>query len=157
MEDLDVAELVRDCLDANAGRFAQRPLAVEAVLPAGPVIVQGDPRRLRQLVENLIENSLRYTDPGGRLRVTLAVERDRIEVRLDDSAPGVPDDLRDTMFEPFVRGDGARSRASGGSGLGLAICRRIVDAHGGTIAATSSPLGGVGLVVRLPSLRARNL
>ncbi len=154
MEPLDMAELIRECLDGNAGRFTAHSLQIEATLPSTPVVVQGDARRLRQLVENLLENSLRYTDRGGQLRVRLTSGRDRVSLRLDDSAPGVRDALLPSLFDPFVRGDDARSRANGGSGLGLAICRRIVDAHGGTIAATASPLGGLAIDVHLPLPRA---
>lgn len=146
--DVDLAELVRDCLEGNAGRLRQHAIALSAALPSQPVIVRGDARRLRQLVENLVENSLRYTEAGGRLDVALQVERDGVVLRFDDSAPGVPEAMRAALFEPFVRLDAARPR--GGSGLGLAICRRIVDAHGGSIDADASPFGGLRIVVRLP-------
>jgi two-component system sensor histidine kinase BaeS len=154
MESLDLADLVRECLDGNAGRIGAHSLHVDAALPTSPVIVQGDSRRLRQLLENLLENTLRYTDAGGRLHVRLVAERYNICLRIEDSAPGVRDDQLSVLFDPFVRGDDARSRASGGSGLGLAICRRIVDAHGGTIGASASALGGLAIDIRLPLLRA---
>lgn len=149
MEALDFADLVRECLEGNAGRFQQHPLQVESHLPAAPVPVRGDHRRLRQLLENLLENSLRYTDPGGRLNVGLRPHSGRVVLTMDDSEPGVSADLLPNLFDPFVRADPARSR--GGSGLGLAICRRIVDAHDGTIEATASPMGGLRITVRLPA------
>ena len=154
MEPVDLAELMRECLDGNAGRFTAHSLQVEAALPPAPVLIQGDARRLRQLVENLLENALRYTDRGGQLRVSLAADRGGVDLHFDDTAPGVRDALLPMLFDPFVRGDDARSRASGGSGLGLAICRRIVDAHGGTITAAASPLGGLAISVHLPLPRA---
>jgi two-component system sensor histidine kinase BaeS len=150
MQTVDLAALLRDCFEASAGRLQQRPLAVALDVPARAVAVQGDPRRLRQLFENLIENALRYTDAGGCLQVGLSCDRNRACIRFDDTAPGVPDDMLPLLFEPFVRADAARSRASGGSGLGLAICRRIVDAHGGSIDAAASPLGGLRITVQLP-------
>ena len=150
MQPVDLAALLRDCIDGNAGRLRQRPLTVRLDVPERPLHVQGDPRRLRQLFENLIENSLRYTDAGGELRVEAVADRSHVHVRFDDSAPGVREDMLAMLFEPFVRADAARSRASGGSGLGLAICRRIVDAHGGTIDAQPSPLGGLRINVQLP-------
>ncbi len=150
MESIDLGELARECLAANAGRFGQHPLTVEARLPATPVIIQGDARRLRQLLENLLENSLRYTDPEGRLVVELASTREQILLSVDDSEPGVPDDQLPTLFEPFTRADAARSRHSGGSGLGLAICKRIAQAHGGSLTATPSSLGGLRIELLLP-------
>lgn len=149
METLDLAALIRECLETNAGRLNQRPLHVGTALPTAPVRVRGDHRRLRQLLENLLENTLRYTDPGGRLRIALQADRAAVVLTFDDSAPGVPSDLMPMLFEPFVRADHARSRSRGSSGLGLAICRRIVDAHDGTIAANASPLGGLQVTIRL--------
>lgn len=150
LETLDLAGLTRDCLDGNAGRFSQAGIRVEPHLPDHPLPVRGDARRLRQLLENLIENTLRYTDAGGRLRVSLTPAGDEVELRLDDSAPGVPDALLERLFDPFVRADAARSRSNGGSGLGLAICQRIVNAHGGRVAAAASPLGGLTITIHLP-------
>ncbi len=156
MQTIDFAELLRDCLDTSSGRFGQHPLTIHADLPAHGAPVLGDVRRLRQLIENLFENSLRYTDPGGRLRIELRSGRDGVDLLLDDSAPGVAAELLPRLFEPFVRGDGARSRASGGTGLGLAICQRIVDAHGGTISAQASALGGLSVRVHLPAAGVRS-
>lgn len=150
METVDLAELVRDCLEANTGRFGQHPMTVELSFPTAPFTLRGDSRRLRQLIENLLENSLRYTNPGGRLEIALTSDSEGIAMQLDDSEPGVSAELLPTLFEPFVRGDAARTRANGGSGLGLAICKRIVEAHGGTIVALSSPLGGLRIIVRWP-------
>lgn len=151
METVDMAELVRDCLDTNAGRLRQHPLTVQAELPPQPVPVQGDGRRLRQLLENLLENSLRYTDPDGRLELRLEQHQDRVELAVDDSPPGVPEHALQTLFDPFARADAARSRARGGSGLGLAICQRIVEAHGGSIKAGPSALGGLRMALVLPT------
>lgn len=151
METVDLAELVRDCLDTNAGRLRQHPLTVAVDLPPQPVLVQGDVRRLRQLLENLLENTLRYTDPDGRLQLQLSQHQDRVELTVDDSPPGVPEHALSTLFDPFTRADAARSRAQGGSGLGLAICQRIAEAHGGSIVAGTSALGGLRMALVLPT------
>lgn len=150
MAPVDLSELARECLSANAGRFRQHPLTVETQLPEQPTIIQGDVRRLRQLLENLIENSLRYTDPDGRLMVALSATRDRVVLSVDDSEPGVEPAQLPTLFEPFTRADTARSRRNGGSGLGLAICKRIAEAHGGSLTALSSELGGLRIELSLP-------
>lgn len=150
MGDVDLAATMRECLDSHRGRLAQAGLEVELVAPDAPVVLRGDPRRLRQLAENLIENSRRYTNSGGRLQVSLDQEHDRIHLRFDDSEPGVPAALLPRLFDPFVRGGSARTRADGGSGLGLAICRRIVEAHGGRISASPGALGGLAIDITLP-------
>lgn len=152
MADVDLAATVRETLDAHGGRLAQAGLSVETELPHRPLPVRGDPRRLRQLLDNLVENSRRYTQAGGRLRVRMDEVADEVRLRIDDSAPGVPDALLPHLFDPFVRGGSARTRAEGGSGLGLAICRRIVEAHGGRITAAHGELGGLAIEVRLPAL-----
>ena len=116
----------------------------------GAAPVFGDADRLRQMFRNLLENSARYTDRGGRVRVAARREGERVIVEFDDSAPGVPPEALPQLFERFYRVEGSRSRANGGSGLGLAICRSIAAAHGGDIAAAPSPLGGLRVSVSLP-------
>jgi len=116
-----------------------------------PVLVEADEQRLSQLFRNLLHNSLRYTDRGGELRVTLAQEADAALIDFEDTAPGVPADALPRLFERLYRVDGSRSRATGGAGLGLAIARNIVAAHGGSIEALPSALGGLRIRIRLPT------
>jgi two-component system sensor histidine kinase BaeS len=98
----------------------------------------------------VLENSLRYTEVPGQVMLSLAMEGDRAALRVSDSAPGVaPEDL-ERLFEPLYRVEKSRSRALGGSGLGLSIVRAIATAHGGTVTAHASDLGGVTIELRLP-------
>ncbi|WP_421506682.1 two-component system sensor histidine kinase BaeS [Erwinia rhapontici] len=130
-------------------RFEQHPLNLTLTLPdQAPQF--GDPDRLMQLFTNLMENSLRYTDPGGSLHITLQQRANANVLHFDDSAPGISDEQRTQIFERFFRAEGSRNRASGGSGLGLAICHNIVEAHDGTIVAEHSDAGGVRITVHLP-------
>ncbi len=101
--------------------------------------IQGDARRLDQLFTNLMQNTVKYTDRPGTLAVTCSVEQNRLQIDFEDSGPGV--ELVDQVFEPFYRE--RHAHASSGAGLGLAICQNIVDAHGGTIIAEDSELGGL--------------
>jgi len=105
---------------------------------------------LQQLFHNLLENSLRYTDAGGRLHIGVQETANWLQVDFQDSAPGVAVELLPRLFERFFRSEGSRSRATGGAGIGLAICRNIAEAHGGTIEALVSPLGGLSIAIRLP-------
>ena len=130
-------------------RFARHPLILTHDLPAtAPQF--GDADRLMQLFTNLMENSLRYTDPGGTLHISLHHHSDGNLLQFADSAPGISDEQRVQIFERFYRAEGSRNRASGGSGLGLAICQNIVEAHDGTIVAEHSDAGGVRITVHLP-------
>ncbi|QKJ87804.1 two-component system sensor histidine kinase BaeS [Paramixta manurensis] len=131
-------------------RFNSHQLSLTLNLPESAAFF-GDPDRLIQLFTNLMENSLRYTDAGGGLQISLVATPDKLLLNFDDSAPGVDDRQREQIFERFYRTEGSRNRASGGSGLGLAICQNIVDAHGGKISAQHSDLGGLQISVVLPN------
>lgn len=146
---VDVVSLLEIAAGAFRERFASRNLAL--MLEAPPQAhVFGDPDRLMQLLNNLLENSLRYTDAGGRTLIQASVKESTLLLRVSDSAPGVSDEQLPRLFERFYRTEGSRNRASGGSGLGLAICFNIVEAHGGAIHAAHSPFGGVSITVELP-------
>ncbi len=154
-ERVDLRALVRERLDAFDERLRRAPLAVQLDdTAAADAAVAGDPERLRQVLTNLVENAIRHTDAGGRLVVALQADGPFVRVTFDDSAPGVPAALLPRLGERFLRVDAARQRRSGGAGLGLALCRRIVQAHGGTLAFEASPLGGLRVVLRLPGAAA---
>jgi two-component system sensor histidine kinase BaeS len=149
-ETVEVAPLIEQSLASYRDRLAERGLEIESALEGGArAFVDAD--RLQQMFRNLLENSARYTDPGGRVRVALRRAADRLAIDFDDSAPGVPADARPRLFERFYRVEGSRNRAKGGSGLGLSICRSIADAHGGEIVAAPSPLGGLRVSIILPA------
>ena len=115
-----------------------------------PVWVKGDEKSLTQLFSNLLENSLRYTDAPGHLKISFKSDSQQLKIRIEDSAPGVPDNALPKLFERLYRVDESRSRLSGGSGLGLTICETIVKAHQGEISATHSALGGLCICISLP-------
>lgn len=149
-QELDLAELLNRTVRSCREQFQARNLALHVDVPARPVVLCGDGERLRQLVNNLLANSLRYTDPGGRLHIELVEEGDNCVLRFMDSAPGVPDEALTRLFERFYRLEDSRNRAHGGAGLGLALCMSIVAGHGGTIRAVHADLGGLEIIVILP-------
>jgi two-component system, OmpR family, sensor histidine kinase BaeS len=146
---LELAPLIEQAVDSYRERFAQRGVSLEASGAPGARVF-GDADRLMQMFRNLLENSARYTDPGGCARVSTRVEDGSVAVDFDDSPPGVPAGALPHLFERFYRVDASRSRANGGAGLGLAISRSIAAAHGGELSASPSPLGGLRVTVRLP-------
>lgn len=147
---LDLVELLHESLAGARERCQEQGLTLELQLPMAAKPVLADAARLRQLLGNLMENSLRYTEAGGRLRIRLLEQNGHIVLDWLDSAPGVAEADLPRLFERFFRGEASRGRASGGSGLGLAICRSIAEAHGGTLEALPSPLGGLWLQLSLP-------
>jgi two-component system sensor histidine kinase BaeS len=130
-------------------RFAEAGLALE-LGPGVAARVRADPDRLRQVLANLFENSLRYTAAGGRIHLHAQADGRGILLHLDDGAPGVPDDALAHLGERFYRVDASRSRAHGGAGLGLALSRRLVEAQGGTLTFAHAPTGGLRATIALP-------
>lgn len=156
-EDMDLGALAEQVCEAFRDRLAGRDIELELDL-LHAVTVSADPQRLRQLLHNLLENCVRYVDPGGRVRVGLEFRAGRAtgganlaELVVEDSGPGVGDDQLERLFERFYRVEEGRSRAGGGSGLGLSICHSIAEAHGGRMWAARSSLGGLAVHLELPA------
>ncbi|SDZ67095.1 Signal transduction histidine kinase [Asanoa ishikariensis] len=133
---------------AEARRVARTGLEVDTA-GVGAGRVRGDPTALGQVVRNLVDNAARHAE--GQVAVAVRSAGGSVELVVEDDGLGVPVPARERVFERFVRLDEARTRDAGGSGLGLAIVKEIVTAHGGTVAVSSSALGGARFVVRLPS------
>ncbi len=149
-KELDWAQLVAQTMESSRKQFTARELELHYSGPASGLPLLGDGERLRQLLANLLQNSLRYTDGGGRLEVCLQERDAHYSLSFADSAPGVPDEALERLFDRLYRVEGSRNRARGGAGLGLALCKSIVEAHGGRIQASASTLGGVHITVELP-------
>lgn len=146
---LNLADLLKDTLAqfANPLKEAQIRLTTDI---AGTATIEGDSQRLQQLFQNLLRNTLRYTDAPGKLHVTLTTTPDQLIISFEDSAPGVPDESLPRLFDRLYRVEGSRNRATGGAGIGLSICHNIAQAHAGSITATSSSLGGLKITTTLP-------
>lgn len=145
----DLVLTIQESLDSFAERFRDKQIKLETQMPATS-IVNGDENRLKQVFFNLLENSLRYTNDGGTIKVTLIEDKNNAIIYFDDSEPGAQAETLAQMFDRFYRGEASRSRTFGGAGLGLSICKNIVEIHSGTIKANNSPLGGVRIEIVLP-------
>ena len=142
---VDLAEVCAQRAAAYGGFFAAKGIAFAERTEPAPI--QGDPRRLEQVVDNLLSNALRYTDPGGRVELHVRREGRRCLVEVRDTGIGIsPDDLPH-VFERFWRSDRSRSRATGGSGIGLAVVRELVRAHNGLVELRSEV--GLGTTARV--------
>ncbi len=118
-----------------------------------PVAVQGDPGQLRQVMLILLDNAIKYTPPGGKVRISVTRQGKRAAISISDSGIGITPEVRPHIFERFYRGDQARERDEHGSGLGLAIARWIVEAHNGEISVFSQAGKGSTFTVLLPEVR----
>jgi two-component system sensor histidine kinase BaeS len=114
------------------------------------LFIEGDKTALSQVLMNLFENSLRYSDAPGHIQVELYETVEGIELHWQDSSPGVKSEHRQKIFERLYRVDKSRSREFGGSGLGLSICKSIIELHQGNIRAEQSTLGGLCIIIQLP-------
>ncbi len=152
-EPLDAAVLLGKTVESFRPKFAQAGIVLVYAPPPAPVSVFADRERLRQLFANLLDNSLKYTDTPGRLEIAVATDKEWAAITFCDNAPGVAAADLERIFDRFYRVAAARRRGTGGAGLGLAICRRIVEAHEGSITARPSALGGLGIEVVLPLTR----
>lgn len=145
---LDIAELLRQSCARFKDTARDAGLTLEQTL--SPAQVRVDPDRMRQLIDNLLDNSLRYSHRGGRVFVGLTHAEGVVRIHVDDTPPGVSPETLARLFEPLYRGEVSRDRRHGGSGLGLAIAQRIAKAHGSQLNALPSPLGGLRIELLLP-------
>jgi two-component system sensor histidine kinase BaeS len=148
---VDPAAVLNETLGHFRQGFAEKQITIENNLKNyHPITITGDADRLQQLFSNLVENTLRYADAPGILKVGQECVANRLVLFFEDSGPGVPEDALDRLFDRLYRVDPSRSRAQGGSGLGLSICKSIVNALGGEIRATNGNSGGLRIEVEFP-------
>jgi two-component system, OmpR family, phosphate regulon sensor histidine kinase PhoR len=147
---LDVAELVRDAVEAAGPAADAAGVSVRLDVPVGGLTATLDGPRLRQVVDNLLGNAVKYTERGGSVSVRLDRTGDRLELAVTDTGIGVPALEAERVFERFFRGARAAHRQIPGAGLGLSIVRAIVEAHGGRVEVHSAEGQGSTFRVELP-------
>jgi len=152
MEVLDIVGLIQQRLDSVESQCREARIAVDLITGSTTVLIMGDSQRLTQLIDNLLQNSLRYTNANGTIKIDLTIldEQNSLNIDWNDSSPGIDDDNLPRLFDPLFRAEPSRNRTLGGAGLGLAIVKKIVDAHQGSISANHSDLGGVAISIQLP-------
>ncbi len=132
----DLADLVRKAVAAVGPRAEAKGISISGDAP-GNAQIQADPERIGQVLRNLLVNAVNYTPSGGKVRVMVDRRADEVEVSVEDTGIGIPEEELPYVFERFYRVDKSRSRATGGVGLGLTIAKRLAEAHGGRITARS--------------------
>lgn len=150
-EHVDVADQVREVAEGLSAMASERNVALEVDLPPEPLPVLADPRRVGQVVANLIHNALKFTPKGGLVRVALRTAPEALEFTVRDSGIGIHREDLPRLFKSFSQLEAGRLEA--GTGLGLSICRSIVEAHGGSIGVESTPGEGSTFWFRLPRER----
>ena len=133
IQPIALADLVAACVETSRFQANQKQLVLEVECPSQLPRVEGDSGRLREVLQNLLDNAVQYTPAGGRILVSAALQDQRMVITVADTGIGIPEAEQGRIFERFYRVDAARSREAGGTGLGLAIAKHIVEAYGGRI------------------------
>jgi signal transduction histidine kinase len=167
---LDVSRITRDKLTLQRTRLAlsqvveaavetARPLIQQRThtltldIPPTPILLEGDPARLAQVLANLLDNAARYSEPGGRIRLSAELAGEYVLVKVEDTGSGIDREMLPRVFDLFVQGHKPPNPGEGGLGIGLPLARRLAEMHGGTVTGYSAGPGrGAEFVVRLPVL-----
>ncbi|HKS29292.1 MAG TPA: response regulator [Pyrinomonadaceae bacterium] len=150
-EPVDLNAIVRAAVDTMRGQATQREVALTSALPPAPLVVQGSPVRLEQIVLNLISNAVKFTEAGGQVTVRVEQSDSRASVVVEDTGVGIAPEFLPHVFESFRQADGSTTRQHGGLGLGLAIVRALARMHEGGVRAESDGIGkGARFIFTLP-------
>jgi PAS domain S-box-containing protein len=151
-EIVDMAGIVQRAVETTRTLLEQRHHELTVSLPPQPVRVEGDPARLEQILTNLLNNAAKYTDPGGRIGLTVQRDGDEVVLRVRDTGIGIAPDLLPKVFDLFVQAERRLDRSQGGVGIGLTLVKKLIELHGGSVQAFSSGAGkGSEFVVLLPA------
>jgi signal transduction histidine kinase/CheY-like chemotaxis protein len=151
-ERLDLTRLVRTVVGDRRSTMEKSGLALQLEVPENPVWLDGDPSRLTQVLDNLLDNAARFTEPGGRVMVRLGTDADGRQAILSvrDTGAGIDPALLGRLFDAFAQAEEGPDRSRGGLGLGLTVVKGLVELHGGTVEAKSGGPGcGAEFTVRL--------
>jgi two-component system phosphate regulon sensor histidine kinase PhoR len=150
MRPVAVPEIINPCMEVARIKAEQKGLFLEAEYSGNLPMLFGDARSFQEILQNLLDNAVRYTAAGGHIRVKAAADGSELVLSVADTGIGIPKADQDRIFERFYRADAARSRESGGTGLGLSIVKHLVEAHGGRIKVESEVGQGSTFYVYLP-------
>ena len=151
MATVDLADEMKDCIDRHEAPAARKEVQLHLEGGPYPMHVRADREGLREIVDNLIDNAIKYTEPGGNVMACWTEEGDRVVLQVSDTGIGIPQESLGRVFERFYRVDKARSRELGSTGLGLSIVKHIVQTFGGTVSAESEE--GQGSTFRVELLK----
>jgi two-component system, sensor histidine kinase len=151
---VELSAVVRQALESVDPQVREKRHTIHTALASG-LYVEGDSTRLVQCVSNILTNAVKYTDPGGEIQVTLALEGESAVVTIADNGVGIPPALLPRVFELFVQGDRSLDRSQGGLGIGLSVVRRLIEMQGGAVSGSSRGTGqGSTFQISLPAIAA---
>ncbi|MGH8659215.1 MAG: ATP-binding response regulator [Gammaproteobacteria bacterium] len=154
-EPLALAKLVREAVESSRPEIEAKQHQLSIALPGEPLWVEADAIRLSQVLANLLNNAAKYTDPKGQIALAVTHEGEEAIIRVRDTGMGIAGEMLPRVFDLFAQGDRSLDRAQGGLGIGLSLVKRLVELHGGRVAAASAGPGqGSEFTVRLPRIPA---
>ncbi|QEH37299.1 Autoinducer 2 sensor kinase/phosphatase LuxQ [Aquisphaera giovannonii] len=155
-EVLDATSMLDGAVESVRSLVRARGHALDVSVDPGNLWVHADPTRLEQVVVNLLNNAAKYSEDGGRIRLSARGEGDEVVIRVQDSGIGIPPEKLTQIFELFAQGDRSLARSEGGLGIGLTVVKKLVELHGGTVVARSEGFGrGSEFTIRLPAAKGR--
>jgi signal transduction histidine kinase len=149
MEEEDLAEIAREVVEADQPQAREQGVSLTVVSPESGVVARCDRDRIYQVMQNLVDNALRFTEEGG-VMISLSREGDKVKVGVEDTGAGIESGALNTIFEKWSQAHANTRSEKRGAGLGLAICKGIVEAHGGSITVTSEQGKGTELNFLIP-------
>lgn len=144
---INLSQLLEDIVELYGPLAEDKGQTFEASIPPD-LMIDGDRQLLAQALSNLLDNAVKYVPEGGKITLSAAIHDDKAEIRIDDSGPGIPPDMRKKVFDRFVRVD--PSRTLPGTGLGLSLVKAFIELHQGSITLSESRLGGTLFTIHLP-------
>jgi signal transduction histidine kinase len=155
-ERVELGAVARSALEGVEPLARSRGHSIVTRLPGEPTYLNADPTRLAQVFLNLLNNAVKFTDPGGEIRFECAIEDEELAARVRDNGIGIAPEMLESIFDMFAQADRSLERSTAGLGVGLALSRRLVELHGGSIVAKSAGIGrGSEFTVRIPVPRAQ--
>jgi two-component system, sensor histidine kinase and response regulator len=151
LERCNLGELVEKAVYLNNINAARKGTKIVFAAPASPIFALIDASKLKQVMDNLLSNAVKYSPPGSEVRAELVDQGATFKISFQDQGPGIPEDERDRLFKDFSTLSVKPTGGEKSTGLGLAICRKIVEAHRGSIAANNLPAGGCEFSIVLPA------
>jgi signal transduction histidine kinase len=150
-QSVDLGQAIHNAVESSRSAIESAGHELSVSLPDKPIIVEADPTRLTQIVLNLLDNAIRYTEPGGHIEVTAEQRGGEAILTVRDNGIGIPPELLPNVFETFAQVDRLHGRSQGGLGIGLSLVRGLVRLHGGTVTAHSEGTGqGSEFTVAIP-------
>ncbi len=154
LQPTDLVSMLKECLLLNECEAIRKEIRLDASFPTAGLILHLDPIKFAQVLDNVVSNAVKFSNPRSRIEIRLKIRRKIASISVQDEGPGIPADQMETIFNPFQSGGNGNGSAKTGTGLGLAISRQIVEGHAGKLTVKSEVGKGSTFTVDVPMVAA---